>query len=350
MLVNYIGDPAHLFSGEEYERGIAEILLTGTNVANMSDYNERLLQKFYISGLTQPKDIIVLGSSRSMQLSSSLFPGRTFFNNSVSGASIEDYLAIDELYEQRHIRPSMVILGLDPWILNRNNDQTRWKSLEKEYWAWLKRAGLPVQSQGIFQSGNLLPGKYLEIISPAYFRASLRAIANQIEKPDTQTSYYPTNEMIADFVIKRSDGSLSYDSKTRSHTIPEVRQLALTYATGNNAYSLGQFFELDRDFEQQLEAFVTLLQADGVEVVFHLPPYHPETYRLLMTFDQYKIIVEAQDYFTMLAASKQIKIIGSYNPDDVSCDESDFDDGMHPKESCSIKIFAPQIDPSSTAR
>ena len=69
---NYCVDPAQLFSGGNYEQGVADILLSGNNVANVSNYDERLLQKAYVNNLKRRNDVIVLGSSRSMQIKSHL--------------------------------------------------------------------------------------------------------------------------------------------------------------------------------------------------------------------------------------------------------------------------------------
>lgn len=62
VFVNYLVDPANIFKINKYEKNIAEILLKELNVANISNYDERLLQKHYVKGLQNEKDIIVLGS------------------------------------------------------------------------------------------------------------------------------------------------------------------------------------------------------------------------------------------------------------------------------------------------
>ena len=108
-----------------FEKGIADILLSGHNVANIGNYDERLLQKDIIQNDQRQIDIIVLGSSRSMQINSQtindIFQDQIFFNHAVSGASVEDYIAILDLYLEKNALPSTIIIGVDPWILNSNN-------------------------------------------------------------------------------------------------------------------------------------------------------------------------------------------------------------------------------------
>ena len=346
VFMNYFVDPANLFRGTPYEQSIAKLLLQGQNVANISNYDERLLQKFYIQGLTQKKDIIVLGSSRSMQISTDMFPGKTLFNNSVSGASVEDFISIYEMYSQKNLQPSIVIIGLDPWLLNRNNGQTRWKSLISEYQAGIKRLGFPLEMADYFRLNNIIPDKYFELISLSYFQESVRYGVKfflDINVQGEQAQFYSTNETSADVPIKLSDGSYSYAKSFSSLSTSEVRKLAISYV-GDTVYSLESFNELDNNLALKLESFIGFLQNNGVDVILFLPPYHPATYELLISSDKYKIIVEAQQYFSSLAKSRHIVILGSYNPYDVICDESEFYDGMHTKKSCIEKIFADYSD------
>ena len=48
---NYFGDSASLFR-TEYEETIAELILDGSDVTNISNYDERLLQMLYHPALT----------------------------------------------------------------------------------------------------------------------------------------------------------------------------------------------------------------------------------------------------------------------------------------------------------
>jgi len=130
--VNYFGDAAKLF-GSDYEKVIATILLNGKNVTNISNYDERRLQKELIENLKKTPDIVILGSSRTMLINDEYFTEKFLLNNSVSGASIEDLISIYQIYKSKGMIPGKVIIGIDPWLFNENNNQSRWKTLEKEF-------------------------------------------------------------------------------------------------------------------------------------------------------------------------------------------------------------------------
>ncbi len=134
VAVNFMVDPAHLFDRHHaYERGLAQLLAERVNVENVQNYDHRLVQRYYVEQLSRRPEIISIGSSRSYQIRNEFFPGRFFFNNSVSQASLEDYVAIYGMYDGRSLRPATIVLGLDPWILNGHRNLTNWQSVEFEY-------------------------------------------------------------------------------------------------------------------------------------------------------------------------------------------------------------------------
>jgi hypothetical protein len=334
--LNYYCDPANLFQSYDYERGIAAILLEGKNVANVKNFDERALQRLYISALKAPKDIVVLGSSRSLGIGAWLFPDKTFFNSSVAGATIEDYAAIYQLYRKNGLVPKILIIGVDPWVLNRYNDQPRWRSLAPEY---NEIAKILVPGKRYFESDSTLQ-KYAELFSPGYFKASVRVLISRVFSPKKeQSGYFGTTDHSSDYSLKLSDGSLSYDKKGRMVTADEARRLAISYAMQSPVYSLGNFDKLDKDYMKKLEALIDLATRDKVTVIFFLPPYHPKTYALLNESGKYPGITAAEHYFAALGAAKKIKVLGSYDPAKCSMDETDFYDGMHVKNESLGKIF-----------
>ncbi|MGC8604151.1 MAG: hypothetical protein ACP5VS_10720, partial [Desulfomonilaceae bacterium] len=96
-IIAFIGDSAHLFHSE-YEKKIAESLNSNHFVEGVTNYDERLVQKYRLNGLPDGSKLntIILGSSRTMEISEDLFRKKTI-NLSVSGAGIEDYLALYHL-------------------------------------------------------------------------------------------------------------------------------------------------------------------------------------------------------------------------------------------------------------
>ena len=257
--VNYIGDPAHLFARESYEEKLANILVRGRHIANVSNYDSRLLQKHYIDSVKQTNEVVVLGSSRSMELRSHLFPGRTFFNHSVNGSSIEDYLSIFNLYRKRGRTPSQVIIGVDPWIFNRNSGQKRWQILKNEFLAMSEVLDISQQLQR--DRASFSSNRYLELFSLAYLKRSTRTIVKRSEANNLpQNDYFETDNINHDLGVKLSDGSLVYNLKHRTRSIEEVRKLAMIQATEKSVYSMTRFRRLDPGIKSTFEKFVRYLK------------------------------------------------------------------------------------------
>lgn len=338
-------DPAHLFRGGTYERGITELLLAGRNVANVSNYDERLLQRYYIEGLNENKDIIVLGSSTALQIDTSLFPGKILFNHAVSGGSLEDYLAIYHLYRMKGLFPEAVIFGLDPWILNAKNGQTRWKSLEREYLEILRFMESKYNVR-FAADRRPLNAKYLEAISLNYFQYSFREALRRLEDhfsgedlSHVKGEYFPTTEEFSTSDVVRGDGSRRYGQRIQEVGLDEVEVKARSFARADQVYSMGGFDELNANAQRLFDAFINLLLDDGVEVVFFLPPYYPAIYDLLVEKSGNQILLQGQDYFIELAKNKGIKVVGSYNPSDLRLAAVDFYDVLHAKREAMRQLF-----------
>jgi hypothetical protein len=114
--------------------------LADHGVIHLSNINERTFVKNRIFYERINPEAIAIGSSRLMQASSK-GAHLNLLNLSVSGASIDDMLAIWEL-SSRRFNPTYFLLGADPWIFNANSGQDRWKSLEVEYGTALSKIGL----------------------------------------------------------------------------------------------------------------------------------------------------------------------------------------------------------------
>ena len=118
----------------------------------------------------------VIGSSHIMEISSngektSLSDScLTLINLGVSGASLEDYLALSETILQNKNPPKIIVFGIDPWALNFNRD-IRWKRYSQKY--------LTMKAKLAGRSSYNPPNVYLEplrnLINREYFLRSMRS-------------------------------------------------------------------------------------------------------------------------------------------------------------------------------
>jgi hypothetical protein len=293
--INYFSDPAHLFDGGAFESQISNVLLKNQNVANVSNYDERLLQKYFIKGLTLKPEIAILGSSRSMQINQTHFQNKIVINNSVSGGTLKDYLGIFSFYISKKQLPNHLYISLEPWLLNDNNDDSRYKSLMPEYNFMLDLLNLKDYKESDFLNFFL---KWKEILSLSYFQNSLKNLGKS-------NTTYPTNNFYNNSITRIKDGSITYAKKTREISSQEVISLAHDFIKTSKIDYLENYTSLSIKYCKTLNAFIQYLTKNKVQITFILPPYHPVVFEYLSQNAKYAQAIASENYFRELAKKKQ---------------------------------------------
>lgn len=330
ILTNYFVDPANLFSSE-FEEELADILINDQNAAGVYNYDERIFQREYIERMENKNETAVLGSSRSLQIRDEMIDSDGFFNHGVSGAVLEDYIAITEIYRENDKLPDKIILGINPWIFNRYNVEERWRSVEEYYYSFFDSDYQLDESLMERQFGR----NFMQLFSATYFQASFEALIKGQAFKDIEA----TEEESLDVPTKLSDGSLVYQ-RPRKNISPEDAEIEAQNYIRNGVYSLENFSELDSDYLNQFEQLIEFYQQEGVELVFYLAPYHPLVFDYLDDNEKYHIIYQVEEYIREFAAKNKIEVVGDYSPYELNLDQGDFHDGMHPKENVMEEIFS----------
>lgn len=326
IAVNYWGDAAQLFS-KKYLKSMVSIISNGKYVTGVSNYDERLFNKAYAEDCKTRYDVLIIGSSRTMLINSDNFPGQKVFNCSVSGASIEDLVAIYQIYKERNLLPKKILFGIDPWIFNKNSGQSRWSSVRKDYTDFFKGKKLLEVNPGVRDR------KYLQLISPSYFQVSVKNLPGVISgeaMPKATLNKFNTGS------TKLTDGSLVYAEAFRNSSAAEVEKQVKDYLKGD-IYSLEHYDSLSGSAEAVFNMLMDDCKKNHVDVAFILQPYHPEVYRSIKI--THPIILTADAHIRQVAATRAIKIFGDYDPAGAGLNTSDFYDGMHDKQAAIVKIF-----------
>lgn len=315
--VNYFGDASHLFSSD-YEKRVTDLLLQGKNVTNIANYDERLVQKEIITKMVDSREIIILGSSRTMLIRDD-YLNSDVFNYSVSGASLEDLIAIYQILRTRKIKLEKVILGIDPWMFNKYNEREKWISLSAEYYAFMG-----VEKDVTYWA------RYKQLISPSYFQNSIKLLFDY-------SVPVATSKKKNKALTKLSDGSLVYGEEYRSVTPEKLEDRVNRYLNGD-IYALSNFSEVSAEYTHLFQRLIKDIKENDIEVVFFLSPYHPRVFRRIES--KYKMVLEVEEYINQFAIQKDIKVVGSYDPFELQMDSTYFYDAMHLKEKGVKKILA----------
>ena len=332
-VVNWTSDPANVFGQGKTEKRIAEILTRGSYASGVTNYNERLLQLYTINLRSGPPDVIILGSSRSMPVHAGNFPGKSLFNHSVPGASLEDFVAIYQMYAERNMTPGHVVIGFDPWLLNSNNGQFRWQYIKSFFYKAARRLG--VTPRGPRYQTVVESKEYETLISMDYFLQSVKSLfdgtqgSKIMERKDDRTK----------LAVKRPDGSIKPAGSQLKKFPKDVAAEAISTAHGPSAYSLGNFGRFDETAVALFQRFVEHLVEKDVKVTMLLLPYHPEAYPILINRPSYRIISSVETYLHRLTKRAGIEIRGSYDPVKTGCIASEYLDFQHFTSACIDRII-----------
>ncbi|MEQ9824853.1 MAG: hypothetical protein ABQ298_10755 [Puniceicoccaceae bacterium] len=329
VCVNLIGDPANLFVFK-YEENLANELLSGNNVSNIANFDERQLQRHYIEGLETAPDYAVLGSSRTLMIRDDFLTNSSLRNHSVSGASLEDLIGIFQLYRETGKLPDHLLIGIDPWVFNERNGQIRWKSIADAYWRFHgKSEAEEVVERTLFDLQQL--------ISVSYFQSSLWTLLTNrnkgIQVTDTETN---------DGKTRLWDGSMVYGSHVRERQPLEVNRLAHNYIQGG-VYSLDHFDSISETLWKEFSEWIEVVLAHQIEVAFVMVPYHPKVSQHLA--QDYPVVAEVEKRVRSFAQQHQIPISGSFDARNLGFDNTAFYDAMHCRPFAVRQLAEPLLNP-----
>jgi hypothetical protein len=334
---NYKVDGLGLYGNSNFLSKAATLIADGKMVAGLKDHDERLFQEILIKKFKNHPDAIVIGSSTSMQLRSSYIEkNRQFYNHSVSGASLEDYISIIGVYEKHHNAiPSTVILGIDPWIFNKNNNQNRWKTLRKYYNFIVNK----IDKRAVVKS-DPASEVWLQLINYDVTINNLRLYADENQDG---VGFYETDNLYIDDNIKDVDGSIYYPFSIRFPNHEKMNEEIRRDYTNHKTYALTRFDKISNS--QLFEKFVKYLHHKNIRVIIVLPPYHPIAYDALFKDKRYNSIWKVEQYLRGLSKKGIFQLYGSFNPYESGLTYVDFFDAIHSNgDSLEKKGYYSEID------
>ena len=296
----------------KYEDKLAS-KLTGNVAVYSSNINERRFIKAYVSKTHIIPDYLIIGSSRSMQIGRNSGLSETM-NLSVSGASIEDVVAIWNLASDK-FKSAQIVIGVEPWMFNGKYGQEQWMDLGLEFNKEALLLGFQGKNYAKFSpKANILDEMYRDFYDDIN--------QSRIESSDNSPE-------LRDKIL--SDGSRVINIESSNKNIGLIEKNALEvfdYGMKNFEYS-----SLNYEYLKNLLREIS----SEYQVLIFLPPYQHKTYQLIE--NRLSIVIDLENKIKDLADSLGITVLGSYNPRSVNCEKNEFFDGLHPKESCVSKIL-----------
>ncbi len=333
-VVNYSVDPAHLFekTGEQ-EALIAEQLLAGKNVSGFELYNDRLIARYLLERRTERPNVLILGSSRTLNMGSYLFPRSRVVNGSMLASTVREVLAAYQIVHSRGLHPDTVVVGVDAWMLNADAYDERWTAIKPQFDSALRTFGISEWPGRT--STNESQSRLGALFSADYFQQSIKSLRGSEPKPKWTVSDSNLNVGFT----RTPDGSYTYSLAERTKTADEVEAKAAKYTSGT-VYMLGEYAKVDSTHVRAITALLQLIRQDGSQPILFLTPYHPSVYGKLAADPRYRIVIESEAVLREVAKRLAVPVVGSYDPGAVGLSSADFYDGHHLRETGMVKLFS----------
>ncbi len=303
----------------------------------------------YIKSLQRPNQIIVIGSShmmfvRAAQLNSPsapLKPDITFFNHWITG--INNGLEIPQnfynQYQMRGLPPKLVILGIDPWLLQGGTSAS---------------LSHPIADPPITTPTSKTQSLLLDLpILPAFnqlFEGNINQVLSQQQRDLSNklrkfqyifTSPFPAwanirQPMLVSHVMNR-DGSFTCapDVIRCQWDSVEAQRQKVREGLPKNIDIFSQ--PMNPALQQQFEDFIQHMQRNGSKVIFVMTPLHAITYDTVKAMPNAQLI---DTYYRHVANQYNIPLVGSFDPAACGLLENHFVDSDHLNEISTAKLLA----------
>jgi hypothetical protein len=324
-LCNYFIDPANLFSADRYVSGVAGILGKGNNADNVFNYDERLLQEKMIQHLNTTPDIIIMGSSRVMEIDNSFFPGQKVLNVGVSHANIYDIIAITGLLDSMNRVPQNIYLNVDPGLISKKATE-EWQSLDFYYRRYITKND-PLRLIDI--PTNLKNQKKISsLFSLQYLKESLSFLFKGLDK-----EIIDVGKNMPVIGGRLSDGSVCYSNEYKNPDTALMRVTALETARKE------KLSEKDPEKIELLNGLLDFYARRNTKVHFILLPFHPAYYETINAHQQ-NLFKDYEKLYRTIASERNIAVTGTFDPGFYPIPQVQFYDMYHCSKKAIQTIFS----------
>lgn len=335
--VNFRVDPIGIYkkAGNTYdstEYRIAQELIAGKRVEIIQKIDDRRVHQFLIEGQSRIPDLIILGSSRAMDIGGGLTSKTRIMNHALMGAILMDYLGIVSRYEKKGQLPKSMVLLIDPVMFESFDGMEQNWDFKMDAQEQLARMGISIRGLPM----GALSDRWLNIVSLSYFQKSIQTW-HQLRGRDPY-------KVVEDYV---APDMLWPDGRRLIDMGGLVSSIKIRRAAFQHQYTslMGRHYSVVREeqLKNVLEKFIEYLTARHVDITLCLLPFHPVEYMSFLemrgkwvAFD----ILKLEDYCHGLARKFGLKIVGSYDPVVYGLENEDFKDGEHLRSAAVNKIIS----------
>ena len=346
---SYKVDRSGLFQGALGPRTVVDLMLSGHDVTNFEQMDERSVVSLYAQDVPEDErpSVIGIGSSRVLQFNREVIGTDSYFSMGVTGADVRDNMTSYYVMVRAGKAPDVLVWSVDPWVLYGSEKAFDSRADSELYNEFLTKV-LGVETD--YEEPDKVE-LWKALADPAYFQGNMdyyMAIRSGAAVTDDEGNEIPFKAVTGDVYdndasIKRSDGSVLYSKEFREQNQDQILFNAMSACNTFNSVHMEGFTELSAKQEQAFDAFIRYAQSNGTTVILVLCPWHPYLYDfLLWQEDDHQGFLQVENWIRQYAHDNQVPLYGSYDPLQLGMEEMDFFDGLHCKD-IGLKKFFPGV-------
>lgn len=312
--INYFVDPAHVFSSDTYTEQMINILKSGHNVTNVSEFNYRILRKRMVEiHNNEHFDYLIIGDSRIIQISEDMM-NKKILNLGLSAGIFSEFVALYELCKEENITYDNLIINLSPFSFCEQNKKAQNDgSLDKYFFNFTK-----IQIQEDFKLSM-----YVNLVELSYLKLSIKSLIKTLV--GMHTSPMATDKTQNEKTTIRLDGSRYFPTDIQQGEVDKAAAvMPITFNYKSSPMLLRVFQKLIDDCKN-----------NNVKLFLLKVPYHPTFYK--KQYDN-KLSAYQISMVDSIAKMNNVQMFGSYNPKDIGFTNHDFYDGAHLRYSSETKF------------
>ena len=334
---------------DSLNKDFALSLLNGNDTFVVSgNLDERKSIMYRIDNMKEPYDVIAVGPSLVMCITSEMVESDSFMNFGESGAQYYDIMAIFGQLDKNGLLPNHVLFCIDTMLFDgkRTPVDNRWNDQKESADYMLSRLGI---SQSVnYSHTSLLASmrhslsKYLALCRISYFQSSVKILEKQGSFHFQRYGIVNENYTGAYW---RKDGSHVYSLDFRQTPVNDVKNNIFEYINNNFNGHISLSAHIEAEYKKGFESLIGYLYNCGVEVTFFLCPFPPPLWdEISSNPDIWSLPLEVQEYANAFAKENGIHVIGSLNPYECGVDIADYYDNRHLKAESIAAHFNFSID------
>ena len=329
-LINFYMDPFNYYNSnkDSFERRISKNLVNYQSVSIHSDWQDHLLKYFLLLNSDYNQNILI-GSSRSYAINSKII-GEKIMNYSLSAAGVEEIISFTNLSTTKK-KVDKIIISIDPWIFDE-----KYNKLSPIFYNFYKN-GLNEISQKPDKKDFLknIKRKISYLYKPYILFRSFIEIFYKVLSKEVYLTYdkFEDNINYENTHIIKPDGSLIYPKKIFLIKHDKIQEEVFK--------EMQNYKDLRFNFSRKktnilLDYINQLAKTKKVEILFI--PYNPLSFRVINSRSR-NFFLSEEIIKKNLDSKKNIKLIGSFNPNKTKCLQKDFLDSHHPRLACISKLY-----------